>query len=659
MTNSSAKHGALHGSNETERLVFAFGSVELPTQSRAVTAGPIVASIDGGALRKICFGTVELIRQIDFPIRDQDWVTLPPRVTLEKLETRDRGFRFERGFDVADGAVECCVVYEGSSDGVVTAVGEATARRDFVTNRTGFTLLHPLIGVVGRPVDVTAPSGAVHRSTMPDLIAPAQPIRDIAKLAFDIAGVKVDIAFLGEVFEMEDQRNWSDASFKTYCRPLVEPFAYTIPAGSTIRQEIRIKAEGHAEAAKAPTEASVRLGAELAEPAPEILLAGEDGWLPDGDKARLLARSGLKTLLLRVTPDNAARLVAEAKPWLDAGGSIDLEIVLDDNAPAAPQLQRVSRVCAEHSVAPKHVVALPAAYLLSYQPNGIWPTGLSPREACLAARSAFPGVRIGAGVLTNFTEFNRRRPDDVESDYVTHGSSAIVHAADDASVMQTLETMPHTFRSARAIAGQRAYRLGLTAIGMRFNPYGASVSANPDQLRLTMATWDPRARALFGAAWAVSALLATASHDVEAIALAAPVGPFGVLAQSGPVARPWYDEHPEAEVYPIFHVLKALAAGEKRLAIEGLPEGLAGLAVTRPGGTRLVIANPNRERRSFSLSGAGRTATLDASTFATAAADVDWLDRAMRPLSASRISLGPLATFFFEPASRSGAADNI
>jgi hypothetical protein len=54
-----------------------------------------------------------------------------------------------------------------------------------------------------------------------------------------------------------------------------------------------------------------------------------------------------------------------------------LEIVLDDNAPAAPQLQRVARVCAEHSAAPKHVVALPAAYLLSYQPNGIGPTGLS------------------------------------------------------------------------------------------------------------------------------------------------------------------------------------------------------------------------------------------------------------------------------------------
>jgi len=327
-----------------------------------------------------------------------------------------------------------------------------------------------------------------------------------------------------------------------------------------------------------------------------------------------------------------------------------LEIVLDDNAPAAPQLQRVARVCAEHSAAPKHVVALPAAYLLSYQPNGIWPTGLSPREACLALRSAFPGVRIGAGVLTNFTEFNRRRPDDVESDYVTHGSSAVVHGADDGSVMQTLETMPHTFRSARAIAGQRAYRLGLTAIGMRFNPYGASVCANPDQLRLTMTTWEPRARALFGAAWAVGALSAIAGHGVEAIALAAPVGPFGVLAHPGSVARPWYDDHLEAQAYPIFHVLKAVAAGGKRLAVEGLPEGVAGLALDGPGGKRLVLANVSQETRSFSLVNAGRSAMLDLETFAAAAVDSDWLDRAMRPLRSPRISLEPLAIFFFEPS---------
>ena len=117
-----------------------------------------------------------------------------------------------------------------------------------------------------------------------------------------------------------------------------------------------------------------------------------------------------------------------------------------------------------------------------------------------------------------------------------------------------------------------------------------------------MAAWDPRARALFGCrlgGW--RACRNVGSRQVEAIAFAAPVGPFGVLARSAPIARPWYDDHPEAKTYPIFHVLRAVAAGGKRRLVEGLPKGLAGVAVVRAGGTRMVIANLSGKTCSFEL----------------------------------------------------------
>ena len=44
------------------------------------------------------------------------------------------------------------------------------------------------------------------------------------------------IGFVGEVFEIEDQRNWTDASYKTYCRPLARPFPYRIEPGETVEQ---------------------------------------------------------------------------------------------------------------------------------------------------------------------------------------------------------------------------------------------------------------------------------------------------------------------------------------------------------------------------------------------------------------------------------------
>ena len=40
----------------------------------------------------------------------------------------------------------------------------------------------------------------------------------------------------GDIWEMEDQRNWSDASFKTYGRPRDIPWPYTIPKGETVVQ---------------------------------------------------------------------------------------------------------------------------------------------------------------------------------------------------------------------------------------------------------------------------------------------------------------------------------------------------------------------------------------------------------------------------------------
>src|SRR5699024_4989680 len=48
------------------------------------------------------------------------------------------------------------------------------------------------------------------------------------------------VAFDGDTFEMEDQRNWTDASFKTYSRPLSLPFPYTVEAGAAVRQAVTI-----------------------------------------------------------------------------------------------------------------------------------------------------------------------------------------------------------------------------------------------------------------------------------------------------------------------------------------------------------------------------------------------------------------------------------
>lgn len=45
---------------------------------------------------------------------------------------------------------------------------------------------------------------------------------------------------------MEDQRNWTDSSFKTYCTPPQLPYPGKVAAGTRISQTVRLTLVEHA-----------------------------------------------------------------------------------------------------------------------------------------------------------------------------------------------------------------------------------------------------------------------------------------------------------------------------------------------------------------------------------------------------------------------------
>lgn len=142
-------------------------------------------------------------------------------------------------------------------------------------------------------------------------------------------------------------------------------------------------------------------------------------------------------------------------------------------------------------------------------------------------------------MVSFFPELNRKRPPVEMLDFVGHGLCPIVHAADDMSVMETLQAIPHITRSARAIIGDKAYRIGPATLAMRQNPYGARTIPNPDQNRVCMSDDDPRHRAAFGAAYAMGLATALAPADIAVWTPAALYGPRGVIADNGqwPIAK--------------------------------------------------------------------------------------------------------------------------
>jgi hypothetical protein len=630
--------------------VIYFGTDECPPAERKFSAGALTLVFSDGAIRGLSWHGTEVVRGIACPVRDANWATYRSVLADEKVKESPNEFEISQSRLVADGALRVNLLFKGHSDGTFTATAEMSASREFITNRAGFTLLHPLRGVVGTPLSIIHPNRSVTSSEFPLLITPEQVAAGIAGLRYCVHGIDTEIAFEGEVFEMEDQRNWSDASFKTYCRPLSLPIPYRLSAGEVQRQQIHVRLAGAPLAQAAGATAGLAGMLELqpsVEKVPHIAVAIDEGAIPD-QAAQIVARAmNPQILQLRVTPETAPRVCPCASKLISARpAEIELEIIIPATGDPETALAKVAAECKRASFPVSRVLALPESYLRSYQPAGPWPAGPTPQDFLEPARRSFPEADIGSGVLTYFTELNRCRPTAM-CDYIGHGVTAITHAADDRSVIESLEGLSHIYRSADALADGRGYRLGLVAIGMRSNPYGSGVMENSLQNRVAMAGADPRQRGLFAAAWAVGAVAATEGHKVSSLALSALVGPFGAIHQREAWAQPGYQESGTVMVYPIFHVLRfmSLMGGAPRLLVRPAGNGIVGVAAKDRSHVRLMIANLGTDVSHLRLPSDAEILSLNADNFESAIHEPQWLDTS-KPDHGSNLALTPLSVAF-------------
>ena len=173
-------------------------------------------------IAQIRFRGHEVLRSVRAVIRDRDWNTAVWQ--LGEISQDEHGLRIPLTSDSFgvnfDGALAIEV------DGLSLAVAfEVFASSEFWTNRTGLVVLHPA-ALSGAPLTVTHTSGLVSHTHFPGDISPHQPAFDIRALESE----GVTVSFEGDSFEMEDQRNWTDASFKTYNRALADPLSLPFQA---------------------------------------------------------------------------------------------------------------------------------------------------------------------------------------------------------------------------------------------------------------------------------------------------------------------------------------------------------------------------------------------------------------------------------------------
>ena len=637
--------------------VIYFGTDESPLTERRFSAGALTLVLSDGAIRCLSWHGIEVVRGIACPVRDANWATYTSVLADEKITERPGEFEISQVRLFADGALRVSLLFRGHSDGTFIATTQMSAGGEFTTNRAGLTLLHPLRGVVGTPLSIIHPNGSVSFSHFPLLISPEQVAAGIAGLRYCVNGIDTEITFQGEVFEMEDQRNWGDASFKTYCRPLSLPIPYRLSAGEIRRQAIGVRLAGSPPGNVASATVQPSGALELrpcARNVPQIAVAIDGAAIPDQAAQLCAAVMNPRILQLRVTPETTLGVCqCASKLNFARPAEIELEIIVPATGDAEFYIASVSAECKKAALTIARVLALPESYLRSYQPAGPWPVGLTPQDLFEPARRFFPEAEIGSGVLTYFTELNRCRPAAALCDYLGHGVTAITHAADDRSVIECLEGLSHIYRSAGVLAGEGDYRLGLVAIGMRSNPYGSGVMENSLQNRIAMAGADPRQRGLFAAAWAVGAVAATEGHKVSSLALSALVGPFGAIHRREAWAQPGYQENGTVMVYPIFHVLRflSLMGGAPRLSVRPAGNGIVGVASQDHSRVRLIVANLGTDVARVRLPHDAEIRSLNAYNFQSAIHDPQWLDTGEAD-HGSDVALMPLDVVFvrMEPA---------
>jgi hypothetical protein len=592
-------------------------------------------------------------------VRDENWGTFTPAISNLKVKQGKSDFRVTYDARCKDAKRSLSYKAEIScgADGTLRFAAAALPETDFLTNRTGFIVLHPLTGVAGYPVEVEHVDKRKVKDKFPAIINPIQPFFGIRSLRHKVAsGIFATCRMEGDTFEMEDHRNWTDASFKTYVRPLADPWPYTLRKGVEFKQSVSLTFSGKLPRPKATGSAKpieIALG-RTGDAFPAIGVG-----VPDGEadaafaNASLIAQAGPRHLVCGADARRgglANALTVYQRLHKATNADVVLEVILPGAQSPATEFAPIADAVKRAGLIPAAISVSPAIDLRGVLPGSKGPDGPTLAEIYWAARAAFPGVKLGGGTFAFFTELNRKRPPTEHLDFVTHTTCPIVHAADDVSVMETLEALPYVVQSAKAFINGKAHCVGPSSIPARLNPYGASTASNPGNGRVCLSDMDPRQRGLFGAAWTLGYVAALAPGGLSAITLGAATGPAGMIYRRTNYAQPYFDEAGAPALYPLYHVIAGLASasGSKLVAARsGAPGKIAALAYRAKSGPVLWLANLTGESQTAKVSGFSGGALLhaiDEASFVAATKDAGYLGKGGKALKkVGAVELAPFA----------------
>ena len=500
--------------------------------------------------------------------RTQDWfqVTYNCRVKRDEID-----FEWDARID-------------GSAAGAISFRIDGVANSAFSRNRIGLNLLHPADVCAGMKCRTQRADGNWTETRFPEEIAAEEVLPgfvEICGMVYEVApGIVAKWEFEGDLFETEDQRNWTDATFKTFSTPLNLPFPVQLYPGDRVSQQIRLTIEGAPPPGPRPASRTVGISLSAAPPSP----------LPPiglGMASHGLRLSARETGLLRRL--NLAHLFVEL--GLGPGDWVEtLNVARETAAELGTQLIISAHISSDADLAALARGGEPLA-------ADFIDCTVFPGKHAAAVRARFPNWRIGSGSPADFYFLNQQPPVLEPLDFLAFAIHPQEHAIDLLSMVETLPIQGQAVRQALRISGGRPVYVLPVTLKPRFcsAATGPPLPTAPGELPAEV---DSRQASMFTAAWTAISLKHLTEAGTSRVTYFETTGWRGVLETEAGSPAPF--PQLAGTVFPVYHVFAAIAAFRGGRMFPCKPtDGLLidGFLLEKDGRRRLVLANLTEEER--------------------------------------------------------------
>jgi hypothetical protein len=461
-----------------------------------------------GDLRHIILNGTIIIQRVYFAVRDEVWLNIEP--LFQNFSSSVVGCTTIYSFDLLfqKNSVNLTVhliIRINTDDRKFQIDARGIALSDFKKNRIGLCL-HLPSSLKGSPCDILHSDGSTSSTKLPILISPHQPIQNIGQMELKTDHLTAKFVFEGDLFEMEDQRNWTDASYKIYSTPLEFPFPVEVKKGDLFHQKISVTISPVAQIVKYPQLGDLSykrvinslplFGTIIPDnfPLEYFNYIFNSGRFPFSylridfhlyrnyweEKIRKhIAFAKEKNIPIYAILYFSEHYENEMKDFLSFYNKLDLHDCL------------------------RYVVLLSSIDFVL--PDSILGE-LIPR-----LRTNFSGIRIGTGTDANFAQLNRDRPSTKEFDFLCYAIHPQEHASDMLSIIENIKGQSDTVVTAQSFANSKPIHISSLSLFRRFN-------ANVEKIKSDNRIDNyPFAVSNFETGWFIGALNELIRVGIEAI----------------------------------------------------------------------------------------------------------------------------------------------